>query len=89
VPGDFENLFKDYSPLPIKSGVLEILPGGWGLLQQNVFPISREIYVSQIQINESDLKSGDTVTGQVRPPKETEKYPVLLRVDAVNGCRKG
>jgi len=68
-----------------KSGVLEILPEGWGFLRQNNFdPGSHDIYVAQAQIKRFNLKTGDTVTGQVRPPKDTEKYYGLLRVESVN-----
>jgi transcription termination factor Rho len=70
-----------------KSGVLEILPEGWGFLRQNNFdPGSQDIYVAQAQIKRFNLKTGDTVTGQVRPPKDTEKYYGLLRVESVNGA---
>ncbi len=68
-----------------KSGVLEILPEGWGFLRQNNFdPGAQDIYVAQAQIKRFNLKTGDTVTGQVRPPKDTEKYYGLLRVETVN-----
>ena len=70
-----------------KSGVLEILQEGWGFLRQNNFdPGSQDIYVAQAQIKRFNLKTGDTVTGQVRPPKDTEKYYGLLRVESVNGA---
>ncbi len=69
----------------VKSGVLEILPEGWGFLRQNNFdPGNQDIYVAQAQIKRFNLKTGDTVTGQVRPPKDTEKYYGLLRVESVN-----
>lgn len=71
----------------IKSGVLEILPEGWGFLRQNNFdPGSQDIYVAQAQIKRFNLKTGDTVTGHVRPPKDTEKYYGLLRVESVNSA---
>ncbi|MGO8670355.1 MAG: transcription termination factor Rho [Capsulimonadaceae bacterium] len=75
------------APAPlIRSGVLEILPDGWGFLRHNNFdPNSQDIYVAQAQIKRFALKTGDTVTGQVRPPKDTEKYYGLLRVESVNG----
>ena len=70
-----------------KSGILEILPEGWGFLRQNNFdPGSQDIYVAQAQIKRFNLKTGDTVTGQVRPPKDTEKYYGLLRVESVNSA---
>jgi transcription termination factor Rho len=66
-------------------GVLEILPDGWGFLRHDNFaPASDDIYVSQSQIKRFSLKTGDWVSGQVRPPKENEKYYGLLRVEAVN-----
>jgi len=75
------------SPAPlVRSGVLEILPDGWGFLRHNNFdPNSQDIYVAQAQIKRFGLKTGDTVSGQVRPPKDTEKYYGLLRVETVNG----
>ncbi len=70
----------------VRQGVLEILPDGWGFLRgRNFAPAADDIYVSQSQIKRFGLKTGDTVTGQVRPPKDTEKYYGLLRVELVNG----
>ncbi|MFN3651663.1 MAG: transcription termination factor Rho [Armatimonadota bacterium] len=67
-------------------GVLEILSDGWGFLRHDNFqPAADDIYVSQSQIKRFGLKTGDWVSGQVRPPKENEKYYGLLRVEAVNG----
>jgi transcription termination factor Rho len=68
-------------------GVLEILPDGWGFLRRNrsFSPDAEDIYVSQSQIKRFGLKTGDTVSGQVRPPKDSEKYFGLLRVEGVNG----
>jgi transcription termination factor Rho len=67
-------------------GVLEILPDGWGFLRRSNFsPNSEDIYVSQTQIKRFVLKTGDMVNGQVRPPKDSEKFYGLLRVEAVNG----
>jgi transcription termination factor Rho len=67
-------------------GVLEILPDGWGFLRRNNYsPNAEDIYVSQTQIRRFALKTGDLVAGQVRPPKESEKYFGLLRVEQVNG----
>mgnify|MGYP000221113926 FL=1 len=68
------------------SGVLEITDEGYGFLRrQNFRPSPNDIYVSQTQIRRFGLRTGDLVTGQVRPPKDTEKYYSLLRVEAVNG----
>jgi len=70
----------------IGQGVLEILPDGWGFLRHDNFqPASDDIYVSQSQIKRFGLKTGDWVSGQIRPPKENEKYYGLLRVESVNG----
>ena len=68
-------------------GVLEILPDGFGFLRSassNYFPGSDDIYVSPSQIRRFNLQKGDCVTGQVRPPKEGERYFALLKVEAVN-----
>ena len=67
-------------------GVLEMLPDGWGFLRRNNFsPNAEDIYVSQTQVRRFALRTGDLVKGFVRPPKDTEKYFGLLRVDQVNG----
>ena len=68
-------------------GVLEILPDGFGFLRSpnyNYLPCPDDIYVSPSQIRKFDLRTGDTVSGQVRPPKEGERYFALLKVEAVN-----
>src|SRR5690348_4240284 len=68
-------------------GVLENLPEGYGFLRSpmyNYLPGPDDIYVSPSQIKRFDLHTGDTVSGQVRPPKEGERYFALLRVEAVN-----
>src|SRR5438093_1013616 len=75
----------EQSGLIFGQGVLEILPDGWGFLRHDNFsPAPNDIYVSQSQIKRFGLKTGDWVSGQVRPPKESEKYYGLLRVEAVN-----
>jgi transcription termination factor Rho len=69
------------------TGVLEILPDGFGFLRSadyNYLPGPDDIYVSPSQVRRFDLKTGDTVAGQVRSPKEGERYFALLKVDAVN-----
>jgi transcription termination factor Rho len=74
------------SGLLMGSGSLEILTDGWGFLRQHGFdPTNQDIYVSQSQIKRFGLRTGDFVQGQVRPPKDNEKYHGLLRVVAVNG----
>jgi transcription termination factor Rho len=68
-------------------GVLQILPEGYGFLRSpdyNYLPGPDDIYVSPSQIKKFDLRTGDTVSGQVRPPKDGERYFALLRVEAVN-----
>jgi transcription termination factor Rho len=69
-----------------RGGVLEITPEGIGFLRADgLLPGPNDIYVSQSQIRRFGLRTGDMVVGQVRPPKESEKYYGLLRVEAVNG----
>jgi transcription termination factor Rho len=68
-------------------GTLEILPEGFGFLRSanyNYLPCPDDIYISPSQIRRFDLKTGDNVSGQIRPPKEGEKYFALLKVEAVN-----
>ncbi len=70
-----------------KVGVLEILPDGFGFLrspENNYLPSSSDIYVSPSQIRKFGLRTGDTVAGEARPPKDEEKYHALLRVEAIN-----
>jgi len=72
--------------LMLMEGVLEILPEGHGFLRRENFSQSAgDIWVAPSQIKRFGLKTGDTVVGQVRPPKESEKYFGLIRVEAVNG----
>ena len=68
-------------------GVLETLPDGYGFLRSpdyNYLPGPDDIYVSPSQIRKFDLKTGDTISGQVRPPHEGEKYFALVKIEAVN-----
>ncbi len=68
-------------------GVLEILPDGFGFLRApsyNYLPGPDDIYVSPSQIRKFDMRTGDTISGQVRPPKEGERYFALLKVEAIN-----
>jgi transcription termination factor Rho len=68
-------------------GVLEILPDGYGFLRSpdyNYLPGPDDIYVSPSQIRKFDLKTGDTVSGNVRPPHEGEKYFALVKIEAIN-----
>jgi len=69
------------------AGVLEVLPEGFGFLRAinyNYLPSPDDIYVSPSQIRKFALRTGDTVSGQIRPPKDNEKYFALLKVEAVN-----
>jgi transcription termination factor Rho len=75
------------SGLIFGNGVLEVLPDGFGFLRApdyNYLPGPDDIYVSPSQIRRFDLRNGDTVSGQIRPPKESERYFALLKVEAVN-----
>ncbi len=74
--------------LAFSQGVLEVLPDGYGFLRSadyNYLPSPDDIYVSPSQIKKFNLRTGDLVSGQVRPPKEGERFFALLRVEAVNG----
>ncbi len=69
-------------------GVLEILPEGFGFLRSqsfNYLPCPEDIYVSPSQIRRFDLQTGNLIAGQIRPPKEKEKFFALLKVEAVDG----
>jgi len=76
----------EQSGLMFRSGILEIMPEGYGFLRhEGYLPGAEDIYVSPSQIKRFGLRVGDEVLGQVRPPKDNEKYYALLRVEAVNG----
>lgn len=73
--------------LSFSKGVLEVLPDGYGFLRSvnyNYLPSPDDIYVSPSQIKKFGLRTGDTISGQVRPPKEGERFFALLRIEAVN-----
>ena len=75
------------SGLIFSEGVLECLPDGFGFLrapEYNYLPGPDDVYVSLAQIRRFDLRSGDTISGQIRPPKEGERYFALIKVDAIN-----
>lgn len=77
----------EQSGLIFAEGVLECLPDGFGFLRApdyNYLPGPDDIYVSPSQIRKFDLHTGDTVSGQIRPPKEGERYFALIKVEAVN-----
>ena len=70
----------------IRNGILDILPEGYGFLRtRGYLPSEEDIYVSLSQIRRFHLKRGDEIQGQVRPPKDSEKYNALLRIEKVNG----
>ena len=77
----------EQSGLIFSEGVLELLPDGFGFLRSpdyNYLPGPDDIYVSSSQIRRFDLHTGDTVSGQIRPPREGERYFSLVKVEAVN-----
>jgi transcription termination factor Rho len=84
----FDILSANENDEPIHSaGVMEILPDGFGFLRSaasNYFPSPDDIYVSPRQIRRFNLQKGDTVTGEVRPPKDGERYLALLKVETIN-----
>jgi len=77
----------EQSGFTFSEGVLEVLPDGFGFLRApdyNYLPGPDDIYVSSSQIRKFDLQTGDTVSGQIRPPKDGERYFALIKVEAVN-----
>ncbi len=84
----FKSNIKEFDGAIANEGVLEIMQDGYGFLRSsdyNYLASPDDIYVSPSQIKLFGLKTGDTVKGQIRPPKEGEKYFALLRVESVNG----
>ncbi len=80
--------FFEFEGIISNSGVLEIMPDGYGFLRSadyNYLSSPDDIYVSQNQIKNFGLKTGDTVKGTIRPPKEGEKYFPLIKVEEING----
>ncbi|MCU0363372.1 MAG: transcription termination factor Rho [Bacteroidales bacterium] len=78
----------DFEGIVYNTGVLEIMPDGYGFLRSadyNYLNSPDDIYVSQSQIKLFGLKTGDTIKGSIRPPKEGEKYFPLIKVDEING----
>jgi transcription termination factor Rho len=70
----------------LRTGILDILPNGSGFMRPDPFAHSREdVYVSPAQIRRCELRAGDEISGPVRPPRRSERYPSLVRVDTVNG----
>src|SRR5512136_2924817 len=72
--------------IELRGGVLEIMSEGIGFLRATNYRISdQDVYVSQAQLRKYDLRSGDLVIGQVRPPRESERHYGLLKVESING----
>lgn len=70
----------------VRAGVLDILPNGSGFMRSDPFSHSRDdVYVSPAQIRRCELRAGDEILGPVRPPRRSERYPSLIRIDTVNG----
>ena len=85
---NFNDKAFEFEGIVTASGVLEIMPDGYGFLRSsdyNYFNSPDDIYVSQSQIKLFGLKTGDTVEGSIRPPKEGEKYFPLIKVESING----
>jgi transcription termination factor Rho len=83
-----QNFNIEFDGVILSEGVLEMMPDGYGFLRSsdyNYLSSPDDVYVSPSQIKLFGLKTGDTVSGAVRPPKEGEKYFALLKVDAING----
>jgi transcription termination factor Rho len=77
---------EDIADAPVHTGILDVLPEGYGFLRTNGYlPSPGDIYASLSQIRRFGLRKGDEVTGAVRHPKDNEKYFALLRIDTVNG----
>ena len=77
---------REAEPEDIRTGVLDILPNGSGFMRTNPFAHSRDdVYVSPAQIRRCELRAGDEISGPVRPPRRSERYPSLVRIDSVNG----
>jgi transcription termination factor Rho len=70
----------------VRTGILDILPNGSGFMRSDPFAHSRDdVYVSPAQIRRCELRAGDVISGPVRPPRRSERYPSLVRIDSVNG----
>ena len=83
-----QNIMRDFDGVVTSEGALEIMQDGYGFLRSsdyNYLASPDDIYVSPSQIKALGLKTGDTVRGQIRPPKEGEKYFALLKIESING----
>jgi transcription termination factor Rho len=83
---EMETREEELATAPSATGLLDILPEGYGFLRTTGYlPGQQDIYVSLSQVRRFALRKGDTVTGKVRQPKDSEKYAALLQIDAMNG----
>lgn len=82
---NYNKRFEQVGPTQEVSGILDIQPEGHGFLRPKFIPSSRDIYISQSQIRRFLLRPGDLIEGLGRPPKDTERYFGLLKVEKVNG----
>ena len=83
---DIEMQKEELATAPTATGLLDVLPEGYGFLRTSGYlPGQQDIYVSLSQVRRFMLRKGDTVTGKVRQPKDSEKYFALLQIDSVNG----
>jgi transcription termination factor Rho len=77
---------QELAEAPTRTGILDVLPEGYGFLRTSGYlPGNEDIYVSLSQIRRFGLRRGDEITGQVRSPRDNEKYPALLRIETVAG----
>jgi transcription termination factor Rho len=82
---EMEEREREIAEAPVRTGILDVLPEGYGFLRtQGYLPSAEDIYVSLSQIRRFALRKGDTVTGGIRQPKDNEKYFALLRIENVN-----
>jgi len=82
---DEQDRVEELKSAPTRTGILDILPEGYGFLRTSGYlPGQEDVYVSLSYVRRLQLRKGDTVTGKIREPKNNEKYPALLSVEAVN-----
>ncbi|TMK16198.1 MAG: transcription termination factor Rho, partial [Actinobacteria bacterium] len=82
---DEQDRVEELKSAPTRTGILDILPEGYGFLRTSGYlPGQEDVYVSLSYVRRHQLRKGDTVTGKIREPKNNEKYPALLSVEAVN-----
>lgn len=82
-----ERIEEDEEKQALAEGLLEIMPDGFGFLRRKKFAVSEnDIYISASQIRRFNIRTGDVVSGKIRPPKDNERYYALLHVDTINGA---